>query len=91
MNQLEAATWAWDAVNMKTTTIDSEHRAHIPGAPPNQKYWIIENDLGFNLLRIPEAESGSRMSREEVIRAIQNCQLTFPRDWEEIREDTREP
>ena len=76
---------------MKTTTIDSEHRATIPGAVPKQKFWIIDDDMGYRLHRIPVPAKSTKMTREEVINAIQSCKLKFPRDWDEMRAETREP
>jgi hypothetical protein len=76
---------------MKAVITDSESRVTIPGASPRQKFWIIEDRAGYRLQRIPEHSPGRRMSREEVLRAIRDCELTFPRDWEEIRAETREP
>jgi hypothetical protein len=76
---------------MKLVTIDQQHRAELPGAVPNEKFWIIQDALGYRLYRIPAPENGRRMPREEVLKAIRSSKLTFTRDWEEIRRETREP
>jgi hypothetical protein len=75
--------------SMTTTVIDSEHRARIPTAAPDERFWVIEDDSGYRLQRIGGAKKS--MSREEVLRAIASSSLVFPRDWEEMRPDTREP
>ena len=66
---------------MTTTIIDSQNRAVIPGASPSEEYLVIEEQTGFRL---------ERMTREQVRRAIQASPLHFPRDWEEMRSETRE-
>ena len=76
---------------MKSVIADSEHRVMIPGAAPRQRFWVIEDSGGYRLQRIPEPKSGKKMSREEVLHAIKDCELTFPREWKQIREETREP
>ncbi|MBM3839623.1 MAG: hypothetical protein FJ398_16965 [Verrucomicrobia bacterium] len=76
---------------MKTTTIDSEHRATIPGSVPHERFWIIEEENGYRLQRLPKPDKTTKLSREDVIRALHSSKLTFPRDWEEMRADTREP
>jgi hypothetical protein len=76
---------------MKMATIDDQQRAQLPGAVPKEKFWIIQDAFGYRLQRIPQQDNGTRMRREEVLNAIRSSKLTFTRDWEEIRQETREP
>ena len=76
---------------MKMATIDDQQRAQLPGAVPKGKYWIIQDASSYRLQRIPPPDNGTRMRREDVLKAIRSSKLTFTRDWEEIRQETREP
>ena len=76
---------------MTTATIDELQRAQLPGAVPKEKFWIIQDAFGYRLQRIPQPDNGTRLPHEEVLKAIRSSKLTFTRDWEEIRLDTREP
>jgi len=76
---------------MKTATIDDQQRAELPGALPKEKFWIIQDAFGYRLNRIPPPDNGTRMLREDALQAIRSSKLTFTRDWEEIRRETREP
>jgi len=74
---------------MKIGTIDQESRIRLAGASPKDKFWVIEEPDGYRLRRIVPPEG--RLSKAEVIRRIRASKLTFTRDWDEIRKDTREP
>jgi hypothetical protein len=76
---------------MKMATIDDQQRAQLPGAVPRERFWIIQDVFGYRLNRIPPPDNGTRMPREDVLKAIRSSKLTFTRDWEEIRQETREP
>jgi hypothetical protein len=74
---------------MKIGTIDQASRIRLAGATPKEKFWVIEEPDGYRLKRI--ADPGRRLSKAEVVRRIKASSLTFTRDWDEIRKDTREP
>ena len=75
---------------MKTATIDDQQRAQLPDAVPKEKFWIIKDAFGYRLNRISQPDNGTRMKRDDVLKAIRSSKLTFTRDWDDIRRETRE-
>ena len=73
---------------MKIGTIDQESRIRLVGTHPKERFWVIEQTDGYRLKRV--AEPKKRMSKQDVLKALRTSKLRFTRDWEEIRQDTRE-
>jgi len=75
---------------MKTVTVDPQHRIRIGECAPHTKFWLIPDEKGFRLQRIPTPEPKRRPSKEEAIKLIEKHRVKLSAGWEEIRRTTRE-
>ena len=87
----------WENHTMSATVVREKRQTTLPSdvseaaglKPGDQVDWRFEDGeiRGRKLAPVPK----TRLSRAEVVRRIQASKLTFSRDWEEMRKDTREP
>jgi hypothetical protein len=70
--------------------LTTKKRIRIEGTKPKQKFWVIEEPDGYRLKRVAKLPP-RKMTKEEVLQAIDRSKLKFKQSWEEMRLETREP
>jgi hypothetical protein len=75
---------------MKTVTVDPHCRIRLGGEAPQTKFWVIPDETGYQLRRIPNFEEEKKPTVEEAAALIKKHAWNINATWEEIQKDTRE-
>jgi hypothetical protein len=75
---------------MKTVTVDPQCRIRIGGELPETKFWLIPNEDGYQLRRIPEPDLQRPPTLKEARALLKKHSFKLTARWDEIRKETRE-
>ena len=80
----------WEIPTMITFRADDKKRIRIPAVHPRDVYHpeTLTRDL-IVLRRIEPPKPQKRMTREEVLRAIENSPIKFTKSWDELKAEVR--
>ena len=75
---------------MKTVTIDPQHRIRIGAEQPFTKFWLIPDEEGYRLRRIPKLEAEPKPTLAQAKALIKKHSWKLTVGWAEMRKELRE-
>lgn len=77
---------------MGTSKVDSKKRIVLPSGQPGDVFDIQQQGEGrFLLVRLEKPALPPKLTREQVIEALDKMPFSQTMSWEELRQLTREP
>jgi hypothetical protein len=80
----------WEIPTVITLRADDKKRIRIPAAKPRDVYHpeTLTRDL-IVLRRVEPPKRKTRMTRKEILRAIETSPIQFAKSWDEMKAEVR--